>query len=735
MIHKDIIYGNIQLSGIYEEIVNCDDFVRLKDITQTGMATIKYKELEQETRYEHSIGVYHLMCRTLNNLERKLAVYGLRISKEERELAKMAALLHDIGHGVHSHLLEKITGVSHELRGIDIIKDKDTQIHKIISQNYGEEFVNKLAEFMNCIYGNGEIDESIALQENSIAPLKLLLASLVSHNIDLDRIDYLVRESTYTEMGVLCNYEDLINSFECVLAGSQIVLAIPIEKMHLIETSIFERGRNYDKIYYCEEDSIGDHAFKQLLNELRKHPEEVPDTVPESLRKFLTQEKADLTNIEYMQLTNSTLDQAVSDILANTKNEKVRYLCNYKANAKRDYQVLYNSRSKSYIKKLLKKVIPGFKGDTACIFSDTKTIKPYKKTKFGSTNIITKEGIQSFEDLQHFVSIKPVTRTMIAINPEILRLELGISQQEYDEKYREIVQEIISNQAKPKQEFELKYVLTDEDIHAGDIIDLLEENYEICDGATYVSTDTYYDSIESFYLLESGSALRTREGHISYKGKESGEYKSKRITFKSYAEDGDTTYTNRSKVEEIGDSVDLNDYPEFLNAIGVEEELIPTLDVNNFRRLFTIEANGQLIDVSFNVSSYQNCIYEMPGTIRVIEIRPRDNKTLGRVLLLEIKQKLEEAFPELAKVVSNANVYEIGMVDSYEKYKNGYIISEEAQEFEKQNPESSKKLEEIIEMVKQKRKLGFIDNIIPANEFAKKNETKFPEAPDEPYGK
>ena len=163
--------------------------------------------------------------------------------------------------------------------------------------------------------------------------------------------------------------------------------------------------------------------------------------------------------------------------------------------------------------------------------------------------------------------------------------------------------------------------------------------------------------------------------------------------------------------------------------------MIPTLDVNNFRRLFTIEANGQLIDVSFNVSSYQNCIYEMPGTIRVIEISPRDNKTLGRVLLLEIKQKLEEAFPELAKVVSNANVYEIGMVDSYEKYKNGYIISEEAQEFEKQNPESSKKLEEIIEMVKQKRKLGFIDNIIPANEFAKKNETKFPEAPDEPYGK
>lgn len=49
MIVKDIIYGNIELNGIYEEIVNCDEFKRLADITQTSMASLEYPALEQET--------------------------------------------------------------------------------------------------------------------------------------------------------------------------------------------------------------------------------------------------------------------------------------------------------------------------------------------------------------------------------------------------------------------------------------------------------------------------------------------------------------------------------------------------------------------------------------------------------------------------------------------------------------------------------------------------------------
>lgn len=722
MIQKDIIYGNIELDGIYEEIIKSEEFLRLKDITQTAMSTIQYPELSQETRYEHSIGVYYLMCRTLNNLERKLSRYGLHISKEEKVVAKLAALLHDIGHGVHSHLLEKITGVSHEQRGIDIIKDPTTQIHQIIVKQYGEEFVEKLVEFMECIYGNGEILEGAELREDNTVPLKVLLASLISHNIDLDRMDYLLRESTYTGLGTLTNYQELIDSFECVLAGNQIILGIPQEKQHILEANILERTRNYREIYYSDMDFLGNHAFEELLLELRKHPEEVPAEVSEGIRKFLTQEKANLTNQEYMQLTNGPLDKAIDLIASQTQSDKIRYLCHYKEKAKKDYHILYNVRNEEYIRNLLRKIIPGFSEDSHCIFSETKDIKPYKKTKFGSTNIITKAGIQNFENLPHGVNLEPIQKSIIAINPELLRLELGIPEQEFKAKYADILKDIINSQSKPVQEFELKYVLMDEKIYGEDILDKLREKYRVIDSATYAATDYYYDSLESFSLLENGEILRIRNGVTYYQGELAREYKNRRITYKTYEEDGETTYTNREKQEEIGNGLQLQDYTEFLSSIGMDEELFQSLIANSYRRLFTFMVNEQPIDISFNVTNFQNCIYEMPGQVRTIEIRPRDNQIIGRILLLQIKKELEEAFPELQNLVSNANIYEIGMVTSYDRYKKGYIISEDAQEFEEKHPEIAEKLASIVEELKEKRNMTYVTRVPKAEDFMQQNQ-------------
>ena len=727
MIRRDVVYGNIELDGIYEEIVKSKDFSRLKDIIQTAFNHIQYPELEQETRYEHSIGVYYLMCRTLNNLERKLSAYGLHISKEERELAKMAALLHDIGHGVNSHLLEEITGVSHEQRGIDIIQDSTTEIHQILRKHYGEDFVQKLTEFMNCIYGNGEVEKSIELRDDNTVPLKGLLATLISHNIDLDRIDYLMRESTYTGIGTLTNYQELTNSFECILAGNQMILAIPQEKKFFLEANILERTRNYSEIYFCDADFTGNYAFTQLLLELRKHPEEVPDTIPQAIRKFLTQEKAEFTSQEYMQLTTTPVEQATEQIAQTTQNEKIKYLCHYKESAKKDYQILYNGRSEKYIRNLLKRVIPNFPENSHCIFSQERIIKPYKKTKFGSTNIITKAGIQKFEDLPNSVSLKPIKRSVMAINPELLRLELGLSQEEFQSKYADILKDIITNQSKPVQDFELKYLITEQDIGAEDIIEEVSKKYPVIDGATYSFTDYYYDLPEDFSLLGQGKALRIRHGSTHYRGEQSRGYKSKRITYKTYEEEGATTYTNRAKQEEIGNSIQIEDYVEFLTSIDLTEKLENTLTVKGYRRLVTIKVNEQLIDVSFCVASYQNYINEMPGCARTIEIRPRDNQIIGRALLLQIKKELEEAFPQLQSAITNANIYEIGMVDTYDKYRKGYIVSEAAEEFERLHPESTKKLDNIVEDLIQTRNMTYVMKTPSVEELRKKQDRRVPE--------
>lgn len=673
MIVKDRIYGNIELNGIYEEIVNCAEFKRLADITQTSMAVLEYPALEEETRYEHSIGVYYLMSRTLNELERKLSKQGVHFNKSEKDMAKLAALLHDIGHGVNSHLLERVTGLSHETRSIDIIRDPNTKIHQVIEQKYGHDFIEQLVEFMEIIYGKGEIKETLQINEDNTVSLKGVLAALISHNNDIDRMDYLMRESTYTGLGTFTNYEELIKSLECALIGDEVLLAIPEDKMYLQESNIFERVRNYINIYYCDMDAVGNHLFEQLINELRQHPEEVPQDVPEAIRKFLTQKKMSLTNQEYMQLTNTPFNSALEKIKNSTQSEKLRYLCDYKKNAKKDYYILPSEKDEEYIRKLLSRVVTGFPKDSKCIFKTTKTIKPYKKTKFGSNNVITKAGIKRFEELPHAISLDPIIKTTMAINPELLRLELEMEKDEFEERYGEAIKEVVESQTKPVQEFERKYIIplpnkeTQTSPFKG-VTQILIEHYEQKDSVQYLSTDTYYDTDE-FDLLKKGASLRIREGNKFYKSKESQEYKRKRITYKTRTDDVQDSYVTKNKAEEIGDSTDIKDYDEFLDRNNISKNLRKVLKVNNMRRLITVLVNGQEIDVSLNLGSYTNCISGKNGELCTIEIRPRENQITGRLGILAVKKVLEQGIAGLSNMASNSDIYRIGMEDQL-KQKN-----------------------------------------------------------------
>ena len=686
MIVKDVIYGNIELNGIYEEIVNCDEFKRLADITQTAMSSLEYPALEQETRYEHSVGVYYLMCRTLNELERKLGKQGVHFNKSEKDMAKLAALLHDIGHGVNSHLLERVTGLSHETRGIDIIRDPNTKIHQIIKQKYRPDFIEQLVEFMEIIYGKGEIKETLQINEDNTVSLKGMLATLISHNNDIDRMDYLMRESTYTGLGTFTNYEELIKSLECVLIGNEVLLAIPEDKMYLQESNIFERVRNYVNIYYCDMDANGNHLFEQLIKELRQHPEEIPQDVPDAIRKFLTQEKVKLTNEEYMQLTNTPFEAAIERIKRSTKSEKLRYLCDYRKNAKKDYYILPAEKDEKYMRKLLGRAIKEFPKNSECIFKVTKEVKPYKKTKFGSNNIITKAGIKSFEELPHAISLEPVKKSTIAFNPELLRMELGMGKKEFEERYGDIIRDIVESQTKPVQEFERKYIiplLSEEAIDLNreqsatfkGITTILEEYYEQKDNVQYFSIDTYYDT-EDLELLKKGSSLRIREGHKFYKNEESQKYKSRRITYKTKTDDTQKSYITKNKSEEIGDSIDIKEYSDFLDRNNIPKGLRKVLKVNNMRRLITVLVNGQEIDVSLNLGVYDNCISGKKGELCTIEIRPRENQITGRLGILAVKKVLEQKIPGLDKMASNSDIYRIGMEDTL-KIKNADPIGDE----------------------------------------------------------
>ncbi len=714
LVINDEIHGDIELDGVYKELVESKDFQRLKDIIQTGTSYLKYPDMKYETRFDHSIGSYYLICKIIESIEKKLNAQGIKIRDDEKEIAKIAMLLHDVGHGAYSHTLEKITGYSHEKRSIDIVKDENTEIHQILKKYYGEEFTTKVGKFLEKVYEYKKEDKKqngIKIKNNRVS-LKDLLASFVSNNIDADRLDYLVRDSQKAGYKILTEVDKLIDSFEFVLDVDKIIVAIPEEKKIFLDMAILERSRNYKEIYFCEPSVIGDHVLDFLLEEIRNNKDEIPKEVNPILYKFLTNKKADFTTEEYMQIVETPMRETLESIRDNSTNEKLKELCDI-ANFTKTYQTLNTDKNEQYIRYLLHKAIPEISEQTDGIIEETRCVKPYKSNEHENINIITCNGIEDYKDIeQNLIKLEPFYVRTVAVSKEMLRLELGISKEEFKEKYEKIVDEVISTVIKSKDEFELRYVLTKGITYGEEIKEKIEQKYEIIDEAKYMSKDMYYDNPENYELLEGKKTLRVRKGATFHKREETYGFKKTRATYKTYKKDDQDGYTVRRKEEQIGEDDQLSTYTNFLNEMKINiEDLKPMLEVNNLRYLFTVNVNGVLVDISFNTAHYINQVHEMFGTIGTIEIKPRDNKVYDRLSLLELRQYLEEQIPELEKYLSNTNVYEIGMLDTYEKYKKGYIISEEVKEDEENHKEATEKLDEILEKAKNRKDFAWLNEI------------------------
>ncbi len=166
---NDPVYGFITIDHpLLLQIIAHPYYQRLRRIHQMAFASLVYPGAEH-TRLHHSLGAYHLMCNAINELKNK----RVEITPEEELGAKIAILLHDIGHGPFSHALEKtlIEKVHHE------------KISLLIMQHFNKVFEGKLAT-------------AISIFTNQYH--KPFLHQLVSGQLDVDRMDYLTRDSFYT---------------------------------------------------------------------------------------------------------------------------------------------------------------------------------------------------------------------------------------------------------------------------------------------------------------------------------------------------------------------------------------------------------------------------------------------------------------------------------------------------------------------------------------------------------
>ena len=166
---NDPVFGFIHIpKGLLYDIVCHPVFQRLTRIKQLGLSSAVYPGA-QHTRFQHSLGAFHLMSEAITSLTTK----GNFIFDSEAEAVQAAILLHDVGHGPFSHVLEDtiVTGISHE------------EISLMLMERMNKELKGQL---------------TLAIQIFKDEYPKRFLHQLVSGQLDMDRLDYLRRDSFYT---------------------------------------------------------------------------------------------------------------------------------------------------------------------------------------------------------------------------------------------------------------------------------------------------------------------------------------------------------------------------------------------------------------------------------------------------------------------------------------------------------------------------------------------------------
>ena len=214
---NDPVYGFITLNkGILLDIIDHPFFQRLSRIKQLGLTYLVYPGAHH-TRFHHAIGSAHLMKQAIQTLKEQ----GKEISSEEELGATLAILLHDIGHGPFSHALENsfVKGISHE------------EISLLFMNQLNKEF-------------DGALDTAIAIFRDRYP--KKFLHRLVSSQLDMDRLDYLKRDSFFTGVseGVVSN-QRIIKMF--AIANDEIV--IKEKGIYSIEKFIVARRLMYWQVY------------------------------------------------------------------------------------------------------------------------------------------------------------------------------------------------------------------------------------------------------------------------------------------------------------------------------------------------------------------------------------------------------------------------------------------------------------------------------------------------------
>ncbi len=287
-IYRDSVHNIIRVNtDTYEgrlvvSLIDTPEFQRLRRIRQLGLAYFAYQAAEH-SRFTHSLGAFHLAARMVAKLRQ-----DYEIAPATQTAVRIAALLHDIGHGPFSHVIESILGFHHEQFTIDAVVSPETGVGQQL-QAYSPELSQNVA----------------AIIRGDFKPRAL--GQLVSSQLDVDRMDYLLRDSLMTgaKYGIY-DLEWIVKSIEINEADDHLYVSAP--GLYAVEDYLQARYYMYRQVYFHRTLRSAEAVLKVLLRralDLFKTGGDVWCTPGTPMEKVLVGEKLSLS--EHFEFDDSDL--------------------------------------------------------------------------------------------------------------------------------------------------------------------------------------------------------------------------------------------------------------------------------------------------------------------------------------------------------------------------------------------------------------------------------------------
>lgn len=296
---NDPVHGFIKIPHeILFDVIEHPYFQRLRRIGQTGLLNLIFPGATH-TRFHHALGAMHLMFTALETLKQK----GISISVEEEKAAMLAILMHDVGHGPFSHALESML--------------MDNWHH----ENLSLLLMNRLNDEFN-----GEL--TLALEMFQGKYHRKFFNQLISSQLDVDRLDYLKRDSFFTGVSEgNINTERIVSMMNVCDDGE---LVIDAKGIYSIENFLTARMFMYWQVYYHKTSALAEFLLVKVL-ERAKHLISLGMKLPatENLSYFLYREKGEATDEDifyFTQLDDNDVIQAMK-LWQNSEDFVLSYYC------------------------------------------------------------------------------------------------------------------------------------------------------------------------------------------------------------------------------------------------------------------------------------------------------------------------------------------------------------------------------------------------------------------------